>query len=333
VLAFLNGAPQVAVSSNGTLAYQQGTLGLGGTARTVTWVTRSGVEEDIGAPPRLYAYARLSPDETQIALDARDEQSDIWVWHARRRNLMRLTFDPGENISPVWTPDGTRIAFGGELSDGGPGLFWTRADGAGTVERLTSERAVPTPTAFTPDGGRLLFHSVNNLRDIAVVTLTGRRNGELLLQTAFDEANAEVSPDGKWLAYQSDESGSLEIYVRPFPNIMAGRWQVSSDGGSRPKWARNGRALFYTTTPLLTLMEVPIEPGTNFVAGTPQVILKGPNEYVAPQYGRPYDVSADGQKFLMLKDASTPTTRGASSQQLILVQNWTEELKRLVPTR
>jgi serine/threonine-protein kinase len=245
---------------------------------------------------------------------------------------MRLTFDPGENSSPVWTPDGTRIVFGGELSDGGPGLFWTRADGAGTVERLTSERALPTPTAFTPDGGRLLFHSANNPRDIAVVTLTGRRNGELLLQTASDEANAEVSPDGKWLAYQSDESGRSEIYVRPFPNITAGRWQVSSGGGSRPMWARNGRALFYTTTPLLTLMEVPIEPGTGFVAGTPRIVLKGPNRYVAPQYGRPYDVTANGQRFLMLRtDAVPPAAGGSTSQQLILVHNWFQELKRLVP--
>jgi serine/threonine-protein kinase len=330
VLTFLNGLAQVAVSSNGALAYQQGTVGFRGGVRTVTWVTRSGAEEDVGAPPRPYAYARLSPDETQIALDARDEQGDIWVWNTRRRNLMRLTFDPGPNISPVWSPDGTRVAFGTESSDGGAGVFWTRADGAGSAERLASTSILAMPTAFTRND-RLLFHLLTDPRDISALTI-GNPRAESVVQTSFDEANAELSPDGRWLAYQSNESGRYEIYVRPFPNVAAGRWQVSNNGGAGPIWARNGRTLFYMALPPLTLMEVPIEPGTNFVAGTPHVILKGPNAYVAPQYGRPFDVSADGQRFLMLKDVSTPTTRGASSQQLILVQNWAEELKRLVPT-
>jgi serine/threonine-protein kinase len=325
------GAAPLALSASGTLVYEPG--GFGGIAnlRTLTWVSRDGVEQPLGAPPRAYVYARISPDGTRIALDARDDQSDIWIWDTARSTLTRLTFDPRQNISPVWTRDSERIIFAGDPADGGPGLFWQAANGAGAFARLTSLPALANPTALTPDGTRLLFHVINNPRDISALALRAGSRPEAVLQTAFDEASAELSPDGKWLAYSSNESGRYEIYVRPFPEVDSGRWQVSGSGGTRPMWARDGRSIFYMTQPVLTLMEVPIQGGARFAAGPPRVAIKGPNGYLAPQYSRPYDVSPDGRRFLMIQNAQTPEGRAPVQQPLVVIQNWLEDLTRLVP--
>ena len=136
-----------------------------------------------------------------------------------------------------------------------------------------------------------------------------------------------MSPDGRWLAYQSNESGRDEIYVRPFPNIDSGRWQVSTGGGTRPAWGPNGRELFYLAADG-KLMAVPVQSGATYSAGTPQVVVN--TAYLNPQLGRTYDVSPDGKRFLMIKDAST---QPASPRQLVVVLNWFEELKRLVPKK
>ena len=226
------GRPQLALSATGMLIYEAGGVGGGGLSdpMTLTWVDRKGAEEAVGAPPRAYVYARLSPDGSQIALDARDEQNDIWVWNAQRRNLTRLTFDPGQNISPVWTRDGARIIFGGQPADGAPGLFWQAADGAGSLERLTSEMQLAMPTALSPDNTRLLFHLVLAPRNISALTLNGQRRSEILLQTSFDEANAELSPDGRWVAFSSNESGRYESMCGPSPTSRpdAGRCRTEA---------------------------------------------------------------------------------------------------------
>jgi serine/threonine-protein kinase len=142
----------------------------------------------------------------------------------------------------------------------------------------------------------------------------------------FDETNPEISPDGHWLAYQSDESGQGEVYVRPYPDVNTGRWQISTGGGTRPAWNPNGRELFYFVAPG-TLMSVPIEPGAAFKAGTPQVLFKG--QYATPQFARQYSVSPDGRRFLLIKDATA--SGDVPPPQVIVVQNWFEELKRRVP--
>jgi eukaryotic-like serine/threonine-protein kinase len=148
------------------------------------------------------------------------------------------------------------------------------------------------------------------------------------VQTPFEERDAEVSPDGRWVAYGSNESGQFEVYVRPFPRIDRGRWQVSTGGGMWPLWARRGRELFYLVEPG-RMMAVPIQPGPTFVAGNPQVVFE--RRYFTAG-GRSYDVSPDGQRFLMIKDASA-TSDTSTPPQLIVVQNWLEELKRLVPVK
>ena len=152
-----------------------------------------------------------------------------------------------------------------------------------------------------------------------------------LLQTKFEELNGIVSPDGRWLAYESDSPGRREIYVRPFPNVGGGQWQVSTAGGTRPLWARSGKELFYVG-PDGALLRVPVEAsGATWNAGTPTKLLEGRYFTGGVSTGRTYDVSPDGQRFLMIKAPGTDAT--AAPPSLIVVQHWDEELKRVVPTR
>jgi len=316
------GAANFAVAANGTLTYVSG--GGLGEARTLVWVDRGGREEPLKVPPRAYAAARLSPDGARIALDVRDEQNDIWIWDLQRQTMTRLTFDPSADNLPTWTPDGRRIAF---LSsrDGAPKVYWQAADGTGAAELLGDNLFGGAPFSFSRDGTRLLFSG----GDVGVLTIDGTRRRELLLQDTHSVQNAEVSPDGRWLAYESNESGRDEIYVRPFPNVDGGKWQVSTDGGTRPLWARDGRELFYYTA-ARGMIAVPIGAGTTFTAGTGAVLFSG-QAFSVPTRGRMYDVSTDGRRFLMIKQAPTTGERAAAPVQLVVVQNWTEELKRLVP--
>jgi len=244
--------------------------------------------------------------------------------------MTRLTFDPFQDRGPTWTPDGRRLAFTARR-DGGGRLYWQAADGTGAAEPVTNDSIGRVPSSFSPDGTRLLFHSLAAPYDVGVLSLDGARRTELLLKSPFSELNAEVSPDARWLAYQSNESGRDEIYVRPFPDVEGGKWQVSTGGGTRPHWSRDGRELFYFLQ-ARGVMAAPIQPGVTFTAGTAQVVVSGA-DFVAPNTGRQYDVSPDGRRFLMMKDAQPTGEGSAPPVQLVVVQNWTEELKRLVPVK
>jgi serine/threonine-protein kinase len=232
----------------------------------------------------------------------------------------------------VWAPDGQRIVF----STATRGLFWQAADGTGAAERLTESTANLRPTAFSRDGTRLLFEEEGTGTEpqtIKTLSLEGKRAVDLLAaQPRVSVRNGDISPDGRWLAYQSDESGQFEIYVRPFPDVQTGRWQVSRAGGTRPLWARSGRELFYLAPPALTsgvaMMAVPVESGPGFRAGNPTRLFAGP--YFAELNPRTYDVSPDGQRFLMIKDK---TANPAVSNRIIVVENFFEELKRRAPLK
>jgi serine/threonine-protein kinase len=266
------------VTDSGTLVYlASGAVAGGGgqiaTMRTLAWVNRDGREEPLAAPPRPYSYPRVSPDGTQVAVDVRDAESDIWVWSLARATLTRLTFDPLLDRFPVWSPDGRRLAFSSQRDGSRGNLFWQMADGTGQAERVAKggNNSQVFPTSFSPDGTRLIAHGDPNgtqVDDIGIVSLGAGADSEVapLLATMFGEANAEVSPDGRWLAYDSDESGKLEVYVRPFPTVDAGRWQVSTGGGAQPVWARSGRELFYRSGD--AVLSVPIEASSSFVART-----------------------------------------------------------------
>jgi eukaryotic-like serine/threonine-protein kinase len=330
VTMLTTGAADFSISEQGTLAYVTGGPATGA-ARSLVWVNRQGRQEPIGAPPRTNAIPRLSPDGTRLALDIRDQQNDIWIWEFARKTLTRLTVDPGLDSFPVWTPDGRRIAFASGRAAGVPNLFWQAADGIGAVERLTTSFAPQVPNSFSPDGKTIIFTQVNvkTGSDLMQLHLDGSAKAEPLIQTDFTEAGGEISPDGGWIAYQSNESGQSEVYVRPFPKVDGGRWPISTGGGSWPAWSRNGRELFYVA-PNTAMMAVPVQTSPRFSAGNPSKLFDGPRNLVQPS--RTYDVSPDGQRFLMIKDP-TVGDQNTPSLPINVVVHWTEELKARVPTK
>jgi Tol biopolymer transport system component len=202
---------------------------------------------------------------------------------------------------------------------------------------LTDRPKRHLPSSFTPDGNQLLFiESPASPLSLGIVNLSGDRHADLLLPGPQNESNGEISPNGKWLAYESDESKQAEIYVRPFPNVHGGRWPVSSGGGTRPAWSRSGRELFYYVGPQSgpgKIMTASVQPGTTLSFGRPQVVVDG--QYLAPGTARTYDVSPDGKRFLLINDA-TPASLSSSApppSQLVVVISWFEELKARVPTK
>jgi Tol biopolymer transport system component len=316
-------AANFAISASGALVFEAGEAR--GAQNTLVWVDRQGREEPLGAPPRAYYVPRLSPDGSRVALWATDQEEDIWIWDLARQTLSRLTSDPAVDLTPVWTPDGRRIVFSSRRAST-QNLYVQAADGTGVVEPLTEGAETKQAFAITPDGSRLVYRRVNpgSGGDLHVLSLTGAETNEALVTAPLDQTGAELSPDGRWLAYRSNESGSDEIYVRPFPNVDDGRWLISSGGGTEAAWARNGRELFYIGADG-RLMAVPIEPGeTTFSSGTPTPVLE--RSYFRHPF-RSYDVAPDGRRFLMIKDGSTEES--AAGSDLVVVLNWFEDLERL----
>ena len=317
------GAANFAVSRGGSLVYVPGSFG-NSTApqRSVVWVNRQGRETPTKLPTRAYGDLRLSPDGTRIAAGIHDQQADIWIGDLARQTLTRLTFDPTVDQAPVWMPDGRRILWSAQAGSGVPNLFMQSADGTRAVEHLLANGNPRFPTSVSPDGTHAVFfeNDPRTAQDIMMLDLqpqtgTGPRQPRPLIHTNAVELAPEISPDGHWLAYQSNESGQAEVYVRPFPDVDRGRWQVSTAGGTRPAWARNGRELFYLDgSGLLTSVPLRIT-GPTFEAGSPVRILTA--RYYPGFTGlgldlRGYDVSPDGQRFLMIKDG-TPGEQSAFS--------------------
>jgi serine/threonine-protein kinase len=329
VVTTIKGGVDAVVASDGTLAYVLGTVE--GTPRTLVWVDREGREIPIPAPPRPYLLPALSPDGIHLAVFANDQQRDLWLWDFRRTTLTRLTSAPGVDVVHAWTPDSRRLVFTSERA-GVRNLFWQAADGAGAVERLTESPNTQYPTGVSPDGRRLIyaeeFPTTGN--DVMAIELDATRRVMALVRSQFIEQNGTVSPDGRWLAYEANDSGQFEIYVRPFPEVNSGRWQVSTTGGTRPVWTRSGQELVYVS-PTGALIGVDVGRGSSWGGTTPTMVVKQGYYTNLSWWGRSYDVSSDGQRFLMIKEggadgAATPTS-------IIVVQHWIEELKRLVPTK
>ena len=212
------GAGEFVVAADGTLAYVDA-ADFAAAATTLVWVDRQGREELLAAPPSSYMHPRLSPDGMRLAVATGGQGSgNIWVWDLARQKLSQMTFDSQVDHSPVWTPDGRRLLFFSPSRDAG--LFWQPADGTGAAERLDTG----LPSAVTPDGKHVIFH-VGVANDLMMLALDGTRHIEPLIQTSANERNGVVSPDGRWLAYESDSSGRFEIYVKPFPNLKCGNME------------------------------------------------------------------------------------------------------------
>jgi len=323
------GAADFSVSGQGTLIYLAGDVA--GPQRSLVWVDRQGREERINVVPRAYVYPRLSPDGTRIALDIRDQDNDIWVWDLAHETLSPVTRDPAPDIAPIWTPDGRDIIFG-STRNGAQNVFRQPADGSRPAERLTAAESPQFPLSISPDGTQVVVRQQTSNADLGFDLVLLRlaspmpSGGATLvpMRTAYPKDNGVISPNGRWLAYESNESNQYQIYVGPFPDVDRGRWKVSTSGGRSPLWAPNGRELFYLDTNGF-LTRVPVETSDTFDYGKPARVLH--TSYYTLNI-RTYDVSRDGQKFLMIKNADAGSQETLASQGIIVVQNWFEDLKR-----
>jgi serine/threonine-protein kinase len=317
-----NFAADYALSTNGTLVYVSSTGG----QWSLVWVDRDGTHQPLMESETDLQQPRLSPDGERVAFQSRgvDGVGDIWIYEVRRGTLAPLTF--GESSAwPIWTLDGKQITFG-QLA---AGVFSIPADGSGEASQLTTttvDRTSHVPGSWSPDGVLAYSEGVSASHDIYVLTLEGKGKAEPFMVTEFNEKHPVFSPDGRWIAFTSDRSGRYEVYVKPYPG-EGGIMPISTGGGSEPMWAQSGKELFYRSGQKMMVASVETQP--TFKAETPRLLFEGYYDGTWFDLTSDYDISPDGQRFLMIKwqteETSTPT-------QLIIVQNWFEELKRLVPT-
>jgi serine/threonine-protein kinase len=313
-----------AVSESGELMYVPGSTE---NARYLLSVNTKGVVGRLPAPPEIYSDPRISHDGRYAAVAVCAGVCTIAIYDFSRGSLTPLTStEKGSSQSPAWTPDGKHIAYRGTRS-GSRNIFWRAVDGSGDEERLTTSENVQSPDSWSPDGKWLAFTEADIVTrfDLWVLPLDGDRKPRLFLKTPFSELAAKFSPNGNHIAYESSESGRLEIYVRPFPG-PGGKTQISSEGGTEPVWSRDGKELFYRQSDKLMAVDVHTE--STFTAGVPRKLFEG---HYAPSSvgGAGYDVSPDGTRFLMVQ-SNEPEQ---ASTQINVVLNWTEELKQRVPVR
>ncbi len=257
------GASSFAVSREGTLVYRSDD---GAKHRTLVWVDRNGREEDLGAPPGDYILPRVSPDGLRVALDVGGPDRNIWVWDIGRKLLERVTLNPAEDGWPRWSPDGRWLFFASTRDGLVPNIFRQAADRSGSAERVIVSERLQHPTGFAPDGKLLITERApdNGLSDIVAYSFDTRRVEPVI--TEGDEGAGAVSPDGRWISYESIESGQFEVYVRPYPKTDGGQWKVSRNGGRQAAWSRDARELFYRDYGG-ALIAVPVPPGPRFLPG------------------------------------------------------------------
>jgi eukaryotic-like serine/threonine-protein kinase len=316
----VNGAVDLNISGDGSLVYVA--AGPGSDSDSLVWVDRKGTAQPLPAPPRGYLVPRLSPDGQHLAVAIEDANPGLWLYDLARGTLTLLTASV-LNPYQVWTRDGKRMTFRSPPFN----LDWMPADGSGAPQRLMTSENLPLPGSWSPDGQVLAFSEQDPTTgwDIWTLRLDGEPKPQPFLRTKSNEDAPMFSPDGHWLAYQSDESGRYEIYVRPFPG-PGGKWQISTEGGTEPVWAKNGRELFYRSAN--KMMAATVESKPLFAASKPRQLFEGLYDGGAFDFEPNYDVAPDGQRFLMLE----PTEQAkATPQQINVVLNWSDELRRLAP--
>jgi serine/threonine-protein kinase len=329
------GAAQVSFSSapsgHGTLVYRRG----GGDHEelvTVAWLDAAGKTQPLLAKPGVYRHPRLSPDGRRLALDVIDGSgSDIWVHDWQRDTMTRLTFN-GKAQVPVWTSDGRYIAF----ESVGAGMSVTRSDGAGKPLTLTQSKNRQLPWSFTPDGKRMAFIKQDSkviTYDLWTVSIESDGAGlraekpEALLETpAANESEPVFSPDGRWLAYSSNESGTQQVYVRAFPD-KGGKWQVSNNGGGEAMWSRGD--LFFETPDLHIMAAAYTVKGDSFVAGKPRLWSEKP--IWGSLTTKSLDLAPDGKRMVVLMPASEAKGAPEAQNHVVFLLNFFDELRRKVP--
>ena len=330
-----NGSGQFTVSRNGTIAY------LGGDSATtdvpIHWLDQTGRTSPLRAMPTNWSNPAFSPDGRRLAVDISDgTQSDIWIYDWERDTLSRLTFDPTDDLRPVWTPDGTRIAYSSRRGDKqSANLWWQRADGTGEPQRLTNSTAQQTLSSFAPDGRMLAFDEVTQgsktARDLMMLPIegdeaTGWKPGKptVFLQTPLNEGASMFSPDGRWVAYISNETGGNEIYVRPYPG-PGGKWQISTGGGDDPTWSPVQHEFFFASGDSRMMVAPFSVTGASFQAQKPRVWAD--KKFLARPRPPSRDVAIhpDGKRFAF---ASAQDGGDEKIAQLVLVFDFFDELRR-----
>jgi len=321
----VSGGVHFDVAANGSLVYVPRI----DTALRLTWVDRNGREETIPGEPRPYRHPRVSPDGTRIAVEIEDpNNTNVWIGDSKRGSFAQLTRGEDIGSDPIWTRDGSQIVFS---SVRGPeGLFLQAADGSGMAEHLTDGSSGVRAASWTSDGKLVYEELAGDFVQVRSLTNGAPAERVTLFDAPeyFNERLPALSPDGRWLAYQSTESGKMEIYVRPFPNVRSARWQVSAGGGFAPLWSADGREIFYRNAASIVAVKIQTEPTFSVLTSAPLFNLAG--YVIAGTRGTRYDVARDG-RFLLLKSDSLGDS--ASRQDIVVVENWFEELKRLVPAK
>ncbi len=327
------GAASFSLAHDGSLVYVSGTGTVSvGAPRSLVWVDREGREEPLATPPLPYRSPRVSPDGTRVAVDVIGPAGgDIWIHDLSRGTETILTTDPADDNNPLWTPDGEWVVFASDR-EGQVGLFQKRADTPGDAEHLmtgSEGTVVIQPTSWSADEQTLLFWETGGgpPADIGLLSMEGDRTSELLLQTEFRETAPAVSPDGGWIAYDSNETGESEVYVQRFPGL-GGKVTISTDGGSQPLWSPDGRELFYRGP--RGMMVVPVETEPTLRLGDPSVLFE--TQYYFFRTRRTYDLAPDGQRFLMVKEGAATDDSAGPAVQIHVVLNWFSELQAQVPT-
>jgi len=307
-----SGQANLSFSKDGLLVFApSGPLSFG--RYSLNWMDRQGHLSTLLDTLRPYFSARISPDGQKIAADINAANDDIWLYQISRGTLTRLTFAGGNNNYPIWAPGGNSVIYSAERN-GPPNLFRKPWDGSGAEERLTTKNSAQRPESFSPDGKLLAFDETS---DIWILPLEGDRKAYPFIHTQADEVSGIFSPDGKWMAYVSNESGKFEVYVTSFPK-REGNWQVSNGGGTEPIWSRDGKELFYSNGS--SLMAVNVSAGSGFDYTVPRKLC------AIPPYTLVWDIAQDGKKFLV---------RVAQSEQITLlrlevVTDWFDEVKAKV---
>jgi serine/threonine protein kinase/Tol biopolymer transport system component len=307
-------------SENGVLAYQTGAVGAGS---QLTWFDRTGRRIGVLGDLQPYFDLELSPDQKRASVSSTSSQlgADIWLYDVARGLPTRFTFGPGNAAGSIWSPDGNRIVFG-STRKGHYDLYQKASSGAGAEEVLLEDNLDKLPMSWTPDGRFILYASTGTAtgNDLFTLPLFGDRKPVPFLQTRFNESQGQFSPDGRWVAYTSNESGRYEVYVAPFPG-PGGKWQISTAGGSSPRWRRDGAEIFFLA-PDNALMATAVNgKASSFQVGAVRLLFQ--THLIGQRHE--YDVSADGQKFLI---NSAPLQNGAASAPITVVLNWTAGLKK-----
>ena len=306
------------VAPDGSLAYL---TGQGSFGQLIT-IDREGVSTPLVDEPGFYMEPRFSPDGGRIAVRVDD---DIWILDVARGTLSRLTVVGGAR-GPVWTPDGARVTYATRAGGGDRGIFWKPADGSGEAELLASLEHPSGLGSWSPDGETLVFSVFHPSTGWDLWVLPRDGQPQPFLATPFEERQPELSPDGRWLLYLSDESGRVEVYLQPYPG-PGQRIKVSTAGGTEPSWSRDGREIFYQDGTRGDLIVVSFNALAKPSVGQPRLLLEAGGQLIPPSgAARDYDISPDGRRFVTV-------SFGSRLREIPVVLNWFEELKRRVPTK